>query len=331
MIFITGASGLLGASLIETLFAAHHGASDLQIRALYRKQIPAIPFADKIDWIEGDILDVVVLEEALKGVSEVYHCAAIVSFDPKQKKRMHATNVEGTANVVNACIDADIKKLLFVSSVAALGRIKEDGPINETMNWSEETSNSEYGKTKYLAEMEVWRGIGEGLDAVIVNPVIILGSGDWNGGSSGIFKSVYNRFPWYTNGVSGFVDVKDVSNAMTALMKSDISAQRYIISGHNTPYRTIFNLIADAFKVPRPSKKVTPLLAAIVWRLEAVKAFFTGSSPLLTKETTLTAQAVVNFDNTKLLKALPDFSYTPLEETINRVAAALTVKYNLKG
>jgi nucleoside-diphosphate-sugar epimerase len=142
---------------------------------------------------------------------------------------------------------------------------------------------------------------------------------------------VYNRFPWYTNGVSGFVDVKDVSNAMTALMKSDISAQRYIISGHNTSYRTIFNLIADAFKVPRPSKKVTPLLAAIVWRLEAVKAFFTGSSPLLTKETTLTAQAVVNFDNTKLLKALPDFSYTPLEETINRVAAALTVKYNLKG
>ena len=330
MIFITGASGLLGASLIETLFAAHHGASDLQIRALYRKQIPAIQFADKIEWIEGDILDVVVLEEALRGVSEVYHCAAIVSFDPKQKQRMHVTNVEGTANVVNACIDADIKKLLFVSSVAALGRIREDGPINETMNWSEETSNSEYGKTKYLAEMEVWRGIGEGLDAVIVNPVIILGSGDWNGGSSGIFKSVYNRFPWYTNGVSGFVDVNDVSNAMTALMKSDISAQRYIISGHNTPYRTIFNLIADAFKVPRPSKKVTPLLAAIVWRLEAVKAFFTGSSPLLTKETTLTAQAVVNFDNTKLLKALPDFSYTPLEETIHRVVEELRIKYSLQ-
>ena len=330
MIFITGASGLLGASLIGTLFTAHHGASDLQIRALYRKQIPAIQFADKIEWIEGDILDVVVLEEALKGVSEVYHCAAIVSFDPMQKQRMHATNVEGTANVVNACIDADIKKLLFVSSVAALGRIREDGPINETMNWSEETSNSEYGKTKYLAEMEVWRGIGEGLDAVIVNPVIILGSGDWNGGSSGIFKSVYNRFPWYTGGVSGFVDVKDVSNAMTALMKSDISAQRYIISGHNTPYRTIFNLIADAFKVPRPSKKVTPLLAAIVWRLEAVKAFFTGSSPLLTKETTLTAQAVVNFDNTKLLKALPDFSYTPLEETIHRVVEELRIKYSLQ-
>jgi nucleoside-diphosphate-sugar epimerase len=242
---------------------------------------------------------------------------------------MHATNIDGTANVVNACIDAGIKKLLFVSSVAALGRIREDGPINETMNWSEETSNSEYGKTKYLAEMEVWRGIGEGLDAVIVNPVIILGSGDWNGGSSGIFKSAYNRFPWYTNGASGFVDVKDVTTAMTALMKSDISAQRFIISGHNTPYRTIFNLIADAFKVPRPHKRVTPLLASIVWRLEAVKAFFTGSSPLLTKETTLTAQAVVNFDNTKLLKALPHFSYTPLENTITRVVEELKEKYNL--
>jgi nucleoside-diphosphate-sugar epimerase len=329
MIFITGASGLLGASLIETLVNSHDGATDLQIRALYRKQIPSIQFAEKIEWIEGDILDVVVLEEALKGVSEVYHCAAIVSFDPKQKQRMHATNIDGTANVVNACIDAGIKKLLFVSSVAALGRIREDGPINETMNWSEETSNSEYGKTKYLAEMEVWRGIGEGLDAVIVNPVIILGSGDWNGGSSGIFKSAYNRFPWYTNGASGFVDVKDVTTAMKALMKSDISAQRFIISGHNTPYRTIFNLIADAFKVPRPYKRVTPLLASIVWRLEAVKAFFTGSSPLLTKETTLTAQAVVNFDNTKLLKALPHFSYTPLENTITRVVEELKEKYNL--
>jgi dihydroflavonol-4-reductase len=330
MIFITGASGLLGASLIETLVNSHDGATDLQIRALYRKQIPSIQFAEKIEWIEGDILDVVVLEEALKGVSEVYHCAAIVSFDPKQKQRMHATNIDGTANVVNACIDAGIKKLLFVSSVAALGRIREDGPINETMNWSEETSNSEYGKTKYLAEMEVWRGIGEGLDAVIVNPVIILGSGDWNGGSSGIFKSAYNRFPWYTNGASGFVDVKDVTTAMKALMKSDISAQRFIISGHNTPYRTIFNLISDAFKVPRPHKRVTPLLASIVWRLEAVKAFFKGSSPLLTKETTLTAQAVVNFDNTKLLKALPHFSYTPLENTITRVVEELKEKYNLQ-
>jgi nucleoside-diphosphate-sugar epimerase len=330
MIFITGASGLLGASLIETLFAAHDGASNLQVRALYRKQIPAIPYADKIDWIEGDVLDVVVLEKALEGVEQVYHCAAIVSFHPKLKQKMHATNIDGTANVVNACIDAGIKKLLFVSSVAALGRIREDAPINETLNWSEETSNSEYGKTKYLAEMEVWRGIGEGLDAVIVNPVIILGNGSWHTGSTSIFKSVYNRFPWYTGGASGFVDVKDVSNAMTALMNSNITAQRFIISGHNSPYRTIFNLIADAFKVPRPHKRVTPLLAAIVWRIEAVKTFFTGSSPLLTKETTLTAQAVVNFDNTKLLKALPDFSYTPLEETIHRVAGELKEKYNLQ-
>jgi nucleoside-diphosphate-sugar epimerase len=331
MIFITGASGLLGSSLIETLFEKHTGTTPLLIRALYRKQIPAIKFAEKVEWIEGDVLDVVVLEEAMKGVEQVYHCAAIVSFHPKLKQKMHATNIDGTANVVNACIDAGIKKLLFVSSVAALGRIREDGPINETMNWSAETSNSEYGRTKYLAEMEVWRGIGEGLDAVIVNPVIILGSGSWHTGSTSIFKSAYNRFPWYTTGVSGFVDVKDVSNAMTLLMNSDIKAQRFIISGHNTPYRTIFNLIADAFKVPRPSKKVTPLLAAIVWRIEAVKTFFTGSSPLLTKETTLTAQAAVYFDNSKLLKALPDFSYTPLEQTINRVAEELRVKYNLRG
>ncbi len=325
MIFVTGASGLVGSHLIQSLIE-----KGLSVRALYRKNIPVFKHADKVDWVKGDILDVISLDTSLQDVSQVYHCAAIVSFAPKQAVTMLQVNVEGTANVVNACINHKIDKLVYVSSVAALGRIREDAAVNETMNWTPETSNSIYGKSKYLAEMEVWRGMGEGLNVAIVNPVIILGAGDWNKGSSEIFKSAYDEFPWYTNGVSGFVDVLDVVDAMQLLMNSDIQGQRYIISGANKAYQEIFTQIATAFHKRPPYKKVTPLLAAIVWRLEAFKGMITGKTPLLTKETAATAQAVVHFDNSKFLNAFPTFTYRTMEETIRRVAGELKELHQLK-
>ena len=324
MILVTGATGLVGSHLLKELTG--RGCT---VRALYRSAIPSSDFNGKVQWVRGDILDVVSLEEAMKGVTQVYHCAAVVSFHPKRKQQLHQTNIEGTANVVNACLDAGVQKLLFVSSVAALGRIRENEAINETMNWTAETSNSEYGKSKYLAEMEVWRGIGEGLNAVMVNPVIILGAGDWESGSSGIFKSAYEAFPWYTDGVSGFVDVQDVVRAMVLLMEKDISAQRFILSGYNVPYRTIFTVAAQQFGKRPPHKKVTPLLAEIVWRLEAIKGKITGKGPLLTRETARTAQAKVYFNNEKLLQYLPGFQYTPLTDTIQRVCSELKQQYKL--
>ncbi|MBW7952320.1 MAG: SDR family oxidoreductase, partial [Chitinophagaceae bacterium] len=205
--------------------------------------------------------------------------------------------------------------------------IREDKPIDETMNWTEETSNSEYGKSKYLAEMEVWRGIGEGLPAVIVNPVIILGTSDWNKGSTEIFKTAYNEFPWYTEGTTGFVDVKDVAKAMIALMNSDITAERFILSSENCMYKDIFTKIAIAFNKKPPHKKVTPFLANVVWRWEAIKGKLTGIAPLLTKETAKTAQTKAIFNNNKLNEYLPNFRYTSLDETIERICSELKDKY----
>ena len=324
MIFVTGATGLVGSHLIASLTE-----KGLVVRALYRKTIPVFKGSDKVQWIQGDLLDVNSLEEAIQGVTQVYHCAAIVAFSPKQAAAMLQANVEGTANVVNICIQHQIQKLVYVSSVAALGRIREDAPVDETMNWTPETSNSIYGKSKYFAEMEVWRGMGEGLNVAIVNPVIILGAGDWNKGSSEIFKSAYDQCPWYSKGVSGFVDVLDVIDAMQILMQSDVQGQRYIISGANLPYQEIFTRIANAFNKRPPHKKVTPLLAAIVWRLEAVKGAITGKTPLLTKETAATAQAVVHFDNTKFLNAFPEFKYRAIEDTIFRTCAELKALHHL--
>lgn len=324
MILVTGATGLVGSHLLQQLISTGE-----PVRALYRYAVPEIPGTEKVQWVKGDILDTISLEEAMQHVTQVYHCAAVVSFSPAQKKQLYHVNVEGTANVVNAALDAGIKKMVFMSSVAALGRIREDIMIDETMNWTPETSNSEYGKSKYMAEMEVWRGIGEGLNAVIVNPVIILGAGNWDMGSTAIFKSAYDEFPWYTEGMSGFVDVEDVVRAMMALMNSDIAAQRFIISGANLHYRSVFTQIALAFGKKPPYKKVTAWMAALVWRAEAIKSMFTKKLPLLTKETAKTARAKVQFNNSKLLNAVPGFRYTAMEKSIERICKQLKLKYNL--
>lgn len=318
IILVTGGSGLLGGELIETLLA-----DGKRVRAIYHTTPIHLPKNNNLELFRSGLLDTVSLEEAMEGVSKVYHCAGMVSFNPKKVDELFAVNIQGTANVVNAALEAGVKKLLYVSSIAALGRIREGVLVNESMNWSEETSNSNYGKSKYFAELEVWRGIAEGLPAVIVNPSLILGAGDWNKGSSGIFKSAYNEFPWYSEGISGFVYVKDVVNAMILLMESEILAERFILNATNSPYREVFNLMAKAFDKKAPTRRVTPLLASLVWRWEALKGFLTGKEPLLTKETAKTAQAKVYFDNSKFLKAFPDFAYTPLEQAINESAKKL--------
>jgi dihydroflavonol-4-reductase len=318
MILVTGGSGLVGSELITQLLQQGN-----VVKAIYNKT-PLPNFnSPNLHQVQCNILDVIGLQEAMQGVTHVYHCAAIVSFNPKQKQNLFKVNIEGTANVVNAALEAAVKKMVFVSSVAALGRIREDKPIDETMNWTPETSNSIYGQSKYLAEMEVWRGIAEGLDAVMVNPSIILGNGNWDDSSTKIFKSVYEEFPWYTDGSTGFVDVKDVAKAMINLMESPITAQRFIISAENKTYQQVFNLIANGFGKKQPQKKVTPFIAAIAWRLERIKSWFTKKEPLLTKETTTTALAKVTFDNSKLLNALPNFKYNKIDDTVERVCREL--------
>jgi dihydroflavonol-4-reductase len=317
MILVTGGSGLVGSELISQLLAEGN-----IVKAIYNNT-PLTIVQQNLIAVKCDILDTSSLEDAMEGVTQLYHCAAIVSFNKKNKNNLFKINIEGTANVVNAAIDAGVKKMVHVSSVSALGRIRENKVITEEMNWAEETSNSLYGKSKYLGEMEVWRGIGEGLQAVIVNPSIILGGGNWDTGSSAIFKSAYNEFPWYTEGVTGVVDVRDVARAMILLMNSEINKQRFILSAENISYKEVFTKIATCFNKKPPHKKVTPFIASIVWRMEAVKSMFTKKEALVTKETARTGLAKVYFNNSKILKALPDFTFTPIDETIKNTCATL--------
>ena len=321
MVLVTGGAGLVGSELVKQLLA--RGKT---VRALYNKTKPeALP---GLELIACSILDTVGLEEAMQGVDEVYHCAGLVSFSKNNSKSLYKINVEGTANIVNASLDAGIKKLVHVSSVAALGRMRDNEVVSEKMQWTETTSNSKYGQSKYLGELELWRGIAEGLNAVIVNPAIILGNGNLNAGSTGIFKSAFNEFPWYTEGVSGFVDVRDVALAMIMLMESNIQSERFIISAHNLTYKEVFSKIAFAFNKKPPSKKVTPFLASLVWRMQSLKSAISGTKPLLTQETSATAQAKVYYDNSKLLISLPSFAYRSFDETIRDTCNSLQQKLN---
>jgi len=320
-ILVTGGTGFVGAYIIKEL--VQQGFS---VRAIKRSaaQLPEFiepAIFDKVEWVEGDILDVIALEDAMQGIDAVIHSAAIVSFSKKERSNMYHVNIEGTKNVVNTALENNVPRIVYISSVAAIGRKLTGGTVNEKAQWEDSNANTHYAISKFKAELEVWRGFAEGLEGVILNPATVLGYGNWNQSSSGIFKSAYNQFKWYTNGVNGFTDVEDVARAAVMLLKGTVTEERYIICNDNWPFRKLFNTMADNFGKKRPYKEATPFLSGVAWRLEKLKSIFSGKKPLLTRESAKVANSFTRFDNAKLLKALPGFTYTPLEETIRKACA----------
>lgn len=322
MILVTGGSGLLGKALIHLLLS-----NGKTVKAIERKT-PVNINHPNLQIVKGDLLDVVFLETVMQNVEEVYHCAGFVSYVPGNNHLLYKYNVEATANVVNAAIDAGIRKLVHVSSVAALPDAPKDKTVNEGEAWKAPDKPTAYGKSKWLGEMEVWRGIAEGLNAVIVNPSIILGDGNWEDGSSAMFRSVYNGFPWYSEGVTGYVDVRDVADVMVRLMNSDITGERFLVSASNHSYREIFHCMAKGFNTKPAHRKVNATLASLVWRWEKFKSRFSGTPPLVTRETAAQALRITRYDSSKLLNALPEFIYRPIPETIAHFCSVFQQKVN---
>jgi nucleoside-diphosphate-sugar epimerase len=314
-VLLTGGTGFLGAYILKNLIE-----KGFTVRATRRSA--ALPFfipseiLEKVEWVDADVLDVVSLEDALEGVWAVIHAAAIVSFDRKDRDKMYQVNVEGTANVVNCAVESGVKRLIHVSSVAALGRTSRKEMVTEEKKWEDNSSNTHYAISKHHAEMHVYRGFAEGLEGVVINPSTILGYGNWHQSSCAIFKNAYKGFNWYTKGINGFVGVEDVAEATVQLLESDISQERYILNAENWPFQKLFNTIADNFGKPRPAREATKAMGELAWRMESMKAMLTGSKPLLTRETAKVAQSQTSFDNSALCAALPGFSFTPLETVI---------------
>lgn len=335
MIFVTGGTGLIGSHLLYELATAGK-----KIRALKRKTSDLQPvlkvfdyytgnsdvLLERIEWVDGDVLDYFGLEELLRGIDEVYHCAAVISFDRSDRRELIRNNSEGTANMINAALENGVRKFCHVSSVAALGHNPDGLPTDEASTWIPAKRITGYAESKYFSEMEVWRGMEEGLDAVIVNPSIVLGPGFWDTGSSQFFKKVWDGLKFYTRGVTGFVDVKDVAGAMVSLMRDEnfptTRNQRYLLSAGNLSYQDLFYAIADALHKPRPAIFASNPMLELAWRGVFLYSLLTGKTPALTRETASAANGIRQFDGSRITRTI-DFTYRSLEDTISRTAGLL--------
>ena len=277
----------------------------------------------KIEWVEGDILDKDMLREHLKGVDQIYHAAAIISFDSRERDEIIYNNCEGTANLADLALLLGIPRFCHVSSIASIGSPTEGIEASEDHPWRNSRDHSAYTESKYLSEMEVWRAILQGLNAVIINPSVIIGPGDWKSGSSILFFKVWHGLKFYTKGGTGFVDVKDVASAMQRLMSDDnweaVKNQRYILNAGNLPFREFLNQIADNLRVNRPKFLAGRTLLKLAWRLAALKKLLTGISPSVTREIARSANRLNYYDGSKICRTI-GFKYTPIEDSIREIS-----------
>lgn len=327
MIVVTGGTGLTGSHLILRLIK-----NKQSVRALIRpgskpeKVLPvwghysseANDIFQQIDWYPVDMLNRASLAEALQGAKQVYHCAATVSFNPRRKHEIWNSNINLTRNIVNSCLEQPGIKLIHMSSVAAVGKPLGDDSADESCCWPVRPG-SVYAKTKTLSELEVWRGINEGLDAVIVNPSVILGPGTGKQGSSMIFNTIRQGLQFYPSGTTGFVDVRDVADIMIQLGNKQITGERFILNAVNLSYKDFFTRVANQFHRKPPSRLVTPFMTSIAWKLEWLLTLFTGKEPRITRFTSRTSQQKQEYSSEKLMKNL-NFSFRDIDDTIREVS-----------
>ena len=330
MIFVTGGTGLIGSFLLRAL-----RARGLNVRALHRGAVPANA-APGVEWLAGDLLDTEQLRVALTpDVTHVFHCAGLVSYAPQDEDLLLSVNVQGTAALVDACLERPGIRLAHVSSVAALGgpaasAVTAPGQaltVTETASWDLGAAHPAYATSKYLGELEVWRGVAEGLSAVIVNPSVVLGPGDWHRSSTRLLRYAHQQHRFYTRGLINFVDVRDVVAQLLALAfdQPALTGERYILSAEARPLAEFFRLAAVAMQRRPPTVAVPDWAAEIIWRLEHARAVLTGARPLITKDTARAGRQPVVYAHAKVQSAT-GLGFRSLEETLGWCAAGLVEK-----
>lgn len=326
-VFITGATGLVGSFVCRQLLENGH-----TIRAVKRNSSKMTLLEDieqRIEWVVGDMNDTEFLEESLEGVEAVIHAAAIISFDKRWEQKMYQTNVLGTADLVNTCLKLDVKKFLHISSVAAIGRKAGQIKLSEADRWEGTEFDSIYARSKYLQELEVWRGAQEGLEVKIVNPSVILGPGLWGqGGSTSVFKYAYDEKSFHPEGTVNYVDVRDVSSTVVKLMESDIKGERFILNAGTLSYKEFFGQIAEAFGKKPPQKIVKPWMLKVAVAFEFIRSRITGKEAMITKDTAILSRSNFHFQNDKIKQAL-NVDFRPIDESLEWSVNELKKKHSL--
>jgi len=344
MIVLTGATGLLGSHLAydlvaggEEIIALKRPTSSMmgieEVFSFYSDDPASL--LKKISWKDCDLMNFASVHEALEDASHIVHAAALVSFDPADRKKMIRNNVDSTANLVSAALDRKVKRFVHISSTAAIGRPPAGEEANESMIWRGGKGTSGYAESKFKSEMEVWRGIEEGLSAVILNPSIILGPGFWGGGSGAMLSRIAQGMRFYTQGVTGYVGVWDVVNAIRKSLlgietengqvqnpgtAGAIAGSRYIISSENLSYREIFTLMADALGVKAPSIKASHLMTGLAWRSNSLGSLLPGIRRILTRETADASHSIIRFSNARARDILK-MDFEPVSEVVTRIVS----------
>ena len=325
MILVTGGTGLVGSHLLLELLRKGGRIRAIKRTSSQTEKVIKVfsyyvedpqEYFSRIDWVDADLIDYQSVSESMLEIDQVYHCAAFISFMISDKKRVLRENIEGTSNMVNAALECKVKKFVYVSSIAALGNSFNSENITEDMIWRSTHANSSYSESKFKAEMEVWRAISEGLNAVIINPSVILGPGNWKNGSSSLFWNVWKGLRYYTLGMTGFIDVRDVVMSLTHLMKSEISGERFIVSSQNLSYKDILDMIAESLGKKGPSRYASPLFTSILQKLDAVRSVLLFSDPKIPAEALLSAHSTARYSNQKIRKAL-GIEFIPIKDSIN--------------
>lgn len=334
MILVTGGTGFVGSHLLY-----HLTAKGEKVRAIFRseaslKNVQTVfsyytkdpYFFESIEWVEADITDVPSMIPVFKNIDYVYHCAAFISFNPRDYREMRKVNIYGSAIIANLAIDTKVKKLCYVSSIAAIGDPVDGGFAHEACDFNRQADNSGYAITKYGGEIEIWRASQEGVPVVIVNPGVILGKGFWHSGSSKLFTQVFQGFRFFTEGETGFVGVTDVVKAMLQLMDAPTQNERFILVSENKSFKQILCSIAEALQVKRPSVKIKPWQTAIFWRIAAVISLVTGKEPLLSKYAARSSHSISRYSADKIQETL-DFSFQPIDEVIFAVGQSFLEEF----
>ena len=331
MILVTGATGLVGTYLLAEL--KKH--SKEPIRALYRSEgkleKSKIVFNnytglkdgeafDEIQWVKADITDILSLEKAFEGITEVYHVAGCVSFQSKDFELLKKVNIEGTANMINLSLDFKVGKFCYVSSIATLNKAPKEATFSEDSHWDPELTNSIYAISKYGGEMEVWRAMEEGLNAVIVNPGVILGSGYWKTGSGRLFSGMKKGSPFYFQGGTGYIDVRDVVKTMRLLMEQACYKERYVLVAENWSFKKCIEHISSSLGNKPPVKKISNQTLRFVSVAESFLSVISNYKPKFSKELLLGLFEEDIYDNSKIKTAL-GFSFIPVENSIKTHAS----------
>ncbi len=331
MILVTGGTGLIGSHLLfelalknEHIRAIKRPDSNLhnvlKIFSYYSEEADRL--FQHIDWFDASVTDYFSLTDAFNDIDRVYHCAGLVSYSRRIKKELFETNVKGTANIVNICLEKNIKKICYVSSIATFGEYDGVKPIDETTRWRPEKKSSLYSLSKLKAEMEVWRGIAEGLNGVIVNPAVVIGPGFWDHDIGTTIRLVERGMRFYTNGSTGYVDVRDVAKIMVRLMESDISGEQFLVSSENLTFKEILELISESLHRKKPAIHANRFMTGLGWRLNTLFSWITGKEPVITRDNMRISHKISLYSGQKIKDVL-GYQYIPVRDSVR----FLTEKY----